>query len=239
MIRLGIFLFFLMSSGFAIGQMSVSVGFSRVTGVLDDQPDSPYNKLLNVLSKKAGIEFVGNFFPSVRSNYFLEKRQIDCIFPIVKGGYQRPIKTIFSAPFNVVTSHFFTLKLPAFTSLADASQKTVAYQRGYLFANLVVNDDYNISFVPVEDIEAAVTLLKTGKADSYLEYMPDLKFNLDDRDFEKLITDLNSPIQTIEDVMECTDTLKNRKILAAFDTALTELKASGELQVILGNYYNL
>ena len=233
MIRLGIFLFFLVNSCFASEQMSVSVGFSQIPGVLDEQQSSPYNKLLDVITKKSGIEFNGNFFPSIRSNHFLERRQLDCIYPIVKGGYHRPIKTLFSDRFNVVTSHFFTLEEPAFSSLADASHKTVAYQRGYLFANLVVDDTNDISFVPVEDTDAALQLLKTGRADAYLEYMPDLKFNLDSKRYEQLVTDLDSPIQTLEDVMECVDSKKNREIMASFNSTLAELKANGELKAKL------
>lgn len=239
MIRLGIFLFLLMGSCLVSGQTSVSVGLSRIPGVLDEKPSSPYNKLLNVISDKADIEFDGSFFPSIRSNHFFENRQIDCIYPIVKGDYHRPIKTIFSDRFNIVTSHFFTLQSPAISSLKDASQKIVAYQRGYLFATLVLDGNNNITFTPVDNTMAALQLLKTGKADAYLEYMPDLKFNLNKEGFEKLVTDINNPIQTIEEVMECANTEDNREILRAFNSVLADLKASGELKAILGDYYNL
>lgn len=239
MIRLLIFLLLIINCCNAAEQKPVRLGFSLLPGVLDENNSSPYNQLLDVVSKRADIDFDGNFFPSIRSNHFLENGQIDCIYPIAKGGYKRQIKTLFSESFNTVTTHLFTLQQQKINSLQDASGKTVVYLRGYLFANLVLDTQNSISFVPVENTDAALQLLMNGRADAYLEYMPDLKFGLSERRFTELSANLSNPLQTLEDVIECSDTIKNRDVITVFNSVLADLKSSGQLKQILGEYYNM
>ena len=238
--RLFLALVFISTCVSAEEPLSVSLGLTIIHGVNDPGDDSaPYNRLLRELTQLSGVEVSSKYYSSNRVNHYLDTGVIDCIFPISKGAYRHNIDTIYTDNFNTISSHFFTLSEPLLSSTDAAVGKTIVYIRGYLFANLVFDKTLGISFVPVESAETALTLLKNKRADGYLEYMPDLRFAISNASFAELKTDFTSPIQELEDVMECSNTRKNSRVVNSFNNAITHLKTSGKLAEILQDYYNL
>lgn len=238
--RLFLALVFISTCVSAQDPLSVRLGLTIIHGVNDpgDQ-NAPYNRLLREIERVSGVDISSKFYSSSRVNHYLDNEVIDCIYPISKGAYRREIDTVYTDNFNTISSHFFTLSEPLLNSTDAAKGKTVVYIRGYLFANLVFNEELGIRFVPVESTETALALLRSKRADAYLEYMPDLRFTLSGDVFAEMKTDFAQPIQILDDVMECANTVENALVIDRFNAAITQLKTNGQLADILKNYYNL
>ena len=216
------------------------LALTMIKGVMEPRTDNvPYNRFLTYLAERSGIQLKRGYYPSGRSNFLLETGKIDCIFPIAEGAYRRDIKTIYSTPVNQVTTHLFSFTDVPFPGLEAVRGKTVVYQRGYLFGNLVKSSQVEVDFVPVINPKAALELLKKERAVAYMEYLPDLRFSLDEKYFSQLSYAKDSPIKRSFDVFECRSTEQVAKALGQINQIVLDARASGELKAILGKYYNL
>lgn len=219
---------------------TLKLGLTMIRGVMEPRSnDTPYNALLDYLSAESGVVFDRGFYPSGRSNYLLEHHKIDCIFPIAEGAYRRGIETIYSQPVNRVSTHLFTVTPSPLKSLDDVVDKTVVYQRGYLFGNLVTSSPVKVNFVPVINQQAAIDLLKKDRAAAYMEYLPDLRFSLTEHVFNTLYYDANAPIQSSFDVFECNASEPVSEALSKINAVIEQATESGELKRLLSSYYNL
>jgi ABC-type amino acid transport substrate-binding protein len=216
----------------------VKIGLAQLPGVLSFEEDNaPYNKLLKTLINSLPFKVTVDYYPTARLNLLLNTSKLDCIFPIAKGEYVRPIPTINSQPINTISMHLFTLTPPALVKLEQIDGKILTYPRGYLFSNLLLNS--NAMKMPVSSPSSAIGAMEKGRADAYLNYLPDLKFMLSSKEFGRLIFDKNKSLRTVSDVFECIDNSKNNTAISLINSELVKLKESGELKRILGTYYNL
>ncbi|NVK23781.1 MAG: transporter substrate-binding domain-containing protein [Gammaproteobacteria bacterium] len=227
---------FLVCSLVMAGQAVASdVAFIKVPGVFDyNTPEAPYNKLLKELQSSMTVE--GRFLPSARANKLLINKKFECIFPILPPK-SRDFPTILSEPINGLKAYAFTLAgKPKVSGLSDLRGKTVVYLRGYLFGGLLEQNP-DIHFFPVSDQEAALGVLKKGRADAYLDYIPDLRLALSEEGYGLLKYDIKKPIIEDHDRIECIDNPNTRKFIDDINERLSALKASGKLQELLGKYF--
>lgn len=218
----------------------IELAVSRIAGITDeDNPEAPYNRLLDALLNNSKFHLTRNYYPTVRSNYLLEDKRVNCIFPIAKGAYRRHIQVQYSEPVNSITTHLFSLNSPPYEDLQEVANEVIVYIRGYLFGNLVKTQPHNVTFVAVDSTHKAIELLASKRAKAYLEYMPDLRFALTPAELSAIQYSPSSPIQVTEDVFECYRSEQNKAFLSSINESLAQLKVSGKLQEILGDYYNL
>lgn len=218
----------------------IRIAVSRISGVTDkDDESAPYNRLLGALIEHTKFNIQRDYYPTARSNLLLEQQMVDCIFPIAEGAYRRDIQVIYSQSVNRVTTHLFSYGEQPFLHLSDVADEVVVYIRGYLFGELVKTQPYNVSFVPVDSHQSALQVLQSGRAKAYLEYMPDLRFALTASQIQPLRFAKAHPVQETFDIFECYASSQNAQFIKNLNQVLTRLKSTGQLQQLLGDYYNL
>lgn len=217
-------------------QEPVQVGLTHIPKVLEyGTPTAPYNKLIKAISKDVSVAVEYDYMPSERGNKLLGKGKLDCIFPILPANYQRAEQTRFSAPVNGVALYLFSLQQP-FTKLTDLDGQIVVHLRGYLFANERQRHP-NIKFFPASNQLNAFEMLKNGRAAAYMDYLPDIQFSIPKEYMTKLNYDPYSPILVANDSFECKDAGAAKQYLQQVERSINKLRASGELEKILGDYY--
>ncbi|WP_338293161.1 transporter substrate-binding domain-containing protein [Planctobacterium marinum] len=218
----------------------MKLSLTHIEGVMDVADEqAPYNRLLSVLTEQFGLQFDAQFYPSGRSNFLLDHGKIDCIFPIAKGVYRGEIETRFLEPVNRVSVHLFSYGDTTYTSLEQVRRKTVVYPQGYLFSNLINDNPFEADFTPVLTPHSGMEMLKKGRADAYLDYLPDLRFSLTAEELEGINYSSGNAIFSTFDGFECRIEPHKTAALEALNSAILSLKQSQQLQSILGNYYNL
>ena len=218
----------------------LKLSLTHIAGVMDvEDEQAPYNRLLSSLTKQFNLQFDKQFYPSGRSNFLLDHGKIDCIFPIAKGVYRGEIETRFLEPVNRVSVHLFSHGDVIYTSLEQVWRKTVVYPQGYLFSNLIKENPFEADFTPVLTAQSGMEMLKKGRADAYLDYLPDLRFSLTAEELQDIRYSADHAISSAFDSFECRVEQHNTEALELLNSAIIELKASGQLKDILGSYYNL
>ena len=219
------------------GEQAV-IGYIELPKVLDSKlKSSPYNRLMAKLLARIDLPYSTQFVSSGRANALMHQGRLDCIFPVVPGGYQRSVPTILSDTTNNVSVHLFSAKPPGFTSLKEMEDKVIVYSRGMYFGDLF-RKNKNIKFLAVDSEDIAIKLLFKNRADAYLAYYPDIKLSLDKEQYRQLVFDAMQPVAVSEDKLECADNAKNKAFIDKFNKELDKMKASGELKLILGDYFN-
>lgn len=212
----------------------IKVALINIPDVLEhDKPQLPYSKLLTELRKKIKIE--GVFLPSSRANKLLDSGKLDCIFPILPTN-RLSSTTIISEPINGIKAYAFSVDGKLYKTIESLKGKTVVYLRGYLFGGLL-RENSDIHFFPVTSQQSALGVLKKGRADAYVDYLPDLFFALKKHELTLLNFDINSPLLTQNDVIECVKNEKTMRFLGEVNKVLTSLKESNKLKEVLGEYY--
>lgn len=219
---------------------TLTLALTHIENVMDVENDqAPYNRLLAALMEQFDIEFNLGFYPSGRSNFLLDTGKVDCIFPIALGGYRGEVATRFLEPVNRVSVHLFSYGDITYTSLEQVRRKTVVYPQGYLFNNLIEDNPFEADFTPVLTAHSAVNMIKLGRAEAYLDYLPDLRFTLTEEEQEGLNYSPENPIFSTHDSFECSIEKDTGEAIDVLNSAIVSLKESGQLQLILGKYYNL
>ncbi|MCF2949766.1 transporter substrate-binding domain-containing protein [Paraglaciecola aquimarina] len=233
-----LFVCFTTHSSAVYAAKKIIIGYIDLPDVLDSSgKDAPYNEFMARILSRIENPYDTLFIPSARSNYLLQQKRIDCVFPVIPNFYQRSDPTIFSDTTNKVTSHVFTLKNDINDSLENLNGKMVAYRKGLIFGTLF--DKYKYSrFVAVESEDLAIKLLQQKRVDGYLAYYPDITMSLSEKTLNLLHFDKEQPLTMSEDKLECVDTKNNRDFMEKFNQELHKMKLTGELQQILGRYYN-
>jgi len=227
-------LFLSLALAFQVG--AAEVAFIKIPGVFDYKtPQAPYNRLLTELRTTMTID--GRYLPSARANKLMLTGKLDCIFPILPPKRQDSAATIISEPINGLKAYAFTLAgKERITSLSQMRGKPVAYLRGYVYGGFIEQNP-DIHFFPVIDHVAAIGVLQKGRADAYLDYIPDIRLALSEEGYNLLDYDIEKPIITGYDRIECIDNPDNRVFLDKINERINELKRSGKMQKLLGKYY--
>lgn len=221
---------------FSLHAEPLKLALTTIPSVLEHgKADAPYNQLINAVLKQIELDVQADFIPSARANFLLDEEKIDCIFPIIPTQTRR-LPTNRSVPINGIRAYLFSVPPNKFTTLTQLEDKVVAHLRGYIFGDLIKTNK-TIFFFPVSSPHAALGVLKKGRAVAYLDYIPDLKFVLPSSEFAQLSYDVNSPVISTNDVMECRITPSAEVFLTEVNKSIKEFRANGKLKHFLGDYY--
>lgn len=217
---------------------SLSFALIHVPGIMEpENTDAPYNKLLEHIESNSELNVISTFLPYSRAEMLMEKHQIDCLFPVLRGAPNTDFPTLYSDTINVVSVHLFSLH-KTHRSLAEIENETVIYLEGYNFGYWGLKDKDKVAWVPVGSQKRALDVLQSGRATAYIDYFPDITLSLSNEAFSRLKYSPDHPIRRFEDSMECIDSDKNRVFMNWFNHELGQLQASGGLKKLLADYYN-
>lgn len=210
----------------------------ETSGVLEaDDPTRPYNKLMSRLIETAPFTIKTKYLSYEKAMVGLESQRVDCVFPVVRGKQRAHFETVYGESVNQIAVFLFSLE-GKFKSFQEVQKQTVLYYRGYDFGNWELKDKHLVHLFAVENKRNVVKLLEKKRAIAYIDYLPDLKQSMSLADFSKLSYDPSYPLKHFEDTIECYQSEKNLEFINWFNDEIREMKATGELKTVLGNYYN-
>lgn len=216
----------------------VSVALIPLPGVLEAKtPDAPYNRFIEYIKAQSELNWVTEYYPYVRAEQKLLNQQVDCIFPVVRGDVREQVPTLISETVNRVSVHLFSLTYE-YKSFDEIAGSSVIHLNDFEFGYWSLDGKDKVSTISVLSQEAAMNVLKSGRATAYIDYYPDIKLSFPENDYAKLKFSLEDPINEFEDVIECTASEKNQHIVNILNTELRKMKSSGKLRQLLGAYYN-
>lgn len=213
----------------------LDVALTTIEHVLEqDNEQAPYNRLIKHIKLKNSVVKY-RYMTSTRALRMLEQGKLDCVFPVIQDEHFAKQNLLFSQAINGVSLHLFSLT-KSYNNLAELNHKIVVHLRSYLF-ELEAKAYPEVHFYPVDNRQQMLTMLQQGRADAYLDYLPDLKFSLQQSDMQRLQYEPSSPVLAASDRFVCSNERAAKQFLAEVNTVLVELSRTGQLQQILGNYY--
>jgi len=216
----------------ALAEHFISVGASDSDFLLSSSPNKkgPYNDLMDQIKKKTPFELF--YLPPARSAKLLATKRIDCLIPGNINQVEHPEQHVASISFNYARAHVFTNKnSPTIQSLAALDGKTLATRRGYHYGDKSFGT--NIKSVKVNTIKQSILMLEKGRIDAFVAYSPDILGALKDFNSISFHYDKNFIIHQQSEQFVCQKTERNKQFIKELNKAITELKSSGELDLIL------
>ncbi len=219
----------------AVFSQSVRLALTPIQDVIDESDDSvPYSKFFNKIQSAIQIPVELDYMQSDRALRLVRKGQLDCIFPVMKGGSLHN-NTIFSDPVNGVSLHLFALD-KEYRSLSQLRQQVVVYLRGYIF-DREKQAEPSVRFFAASDHNLALEMLKRNRASAYLAFFPDIRVATANLTVPELKYDSTNPLIQSYDSFECSDSKNSQQFLHQVNKVIKELAKTGELKTILGSYY--
>ena len=212
------------------------LGIVNIEGVLEEgRPDLPYNRFLDALFSDLESAYTATFLPHARTHKWLQEDKLTCSFPDNKKEIAAPDDYLQSIPVNSVNAHIFSLH-HTYTHMEQLHEKVVLHLAHYAFDGLM--DEYDdVSYVPVDSPLLAFRLLQQGRADAYIEYVPDIFQSLQVKQTEQLQYDLSVPLKTLHDRFLCVKSHATLQLMKRIDDALIQYHQSGKLLELLGTSY--
>lgn len=197
----------------------------------------PYNRLIKHIKDVTPYTLETQFLPYSRAEKMLVNRQLDCMFPVVKGESTEQLSSFYSNTVNHVAVYLFSLDRPlqSFTEISDQAALRLS-NHGFGYWSLTGEEHAN--WIAVDSRETALRIMQSGRAAAFIDYYPDIKVALSEEDFKRVKFSAKHPINRLEDAVECSDVNKTRVFVSWLNDELLRLNQSGELQQILGEFYN-
>ena len=192
----------------------------------------PYNYLVDKLKEKTASAFELIYLPPARSAMLLANKRIDCLIPGNINQVEHPEQHVASIAFNYARAYVFTKKnRPTIHSLAALDGKILATRRGYHYGDK--NFGANIKNVKVNTIKQSILMLEKERIDAFVAYSPDILGAVKDFNSISFHHDKNFIIHQQSEQILCQKTQQNKQFIKELNIVITELKASGELDLIL------
>lgn len=192
----------------------------------------PYNYLVDKLKEKTTFNFNLTYLPPARSDMLLANKLIDCIIPGNINQVEKPEEHVSTIAFNYARAHVFTKKnRPKIHSQAALDGKVLATRRGYHYGDKVFGA--NVINVKVNTIKQSVLMLEKERIDAFVAYSPDILVTLNEFDSINFHYDKSFIIHQQSEQIVCQKTQLNKQFIKELNQVITELKASGELDLIL------
>jgi ABC-type amino acid transport substrate-binding protein len=216
----------------------LTIALLHTPGVLESESDNfPYNKLLTYLSENYESKFFTRYYPYKRAESLLLTKQVDCLFPVVKGKKREEFDTFYSETVNNISVFLFSIESD-YKSFAEIKGKTIIHYRGFDYGYWNLKDKDQVVFVPIENQKRAVGILQKGRATAYIDYYPDIKQTVSPKDFSRLKYSKKHPLKSFEDSFECYSSEDNKKFIIWLNKMIRTMRSSGKLKYLLDDYYN-
>ena len=180
------------------------------------------------------------YFPSSRASKRFNDRKTDCLFPASANTLrnEQNVPVIASQPINYAIAYVFSLQAFDLNRLINSPRPkyTISYRRGNTFGGNIEKLNQHNSFVVNTD-EQSFGMLDNGRVDFVITYLPDATNMILRPNGKQVFYDPQQAFHTQPDSLVCHLTENTSIVIEKVNTAIAELKASGELRKILGGNY--
>lgn len=216
----------------------LSLALFELPGVLQPLNDAlPYNRLVKHIDGTTPYAMTTQYLPYSRAEKMLRNRQLDCMFPVVKGESTKQLSSFYSATVNHVAVYLFSLDRPL-RSFDEISDQAALHLSNHGFGYWSLTGKEHANWIAVGSREIALRVMQSGRAAAFIDYYPDIKVALSEDDFKRVKFATEHPLNRFEDAVECSDSNKTRAFITWFNSELETLNRTGQLQEILGEFYN-
>lgn len=219
----------------------VSVAFTNIPELLEEQNiNAPYTLIFSKLNSIIGDKMRFEYFPSSRASRLFNDKKTDCLFPASADTLrnEQKVPVIASQPINYAIAYVFSLHAFDLNRLITSPRPeyTISYRRGNTFGGNIEKLNQHNSFVVNTD-EQSFGMLDNGRVDFVITYLPDATNMILRPNGKQVFYDPQQAFHTQPDSLVCHLTENTSIVIEKVNTAIAELKASGELRKILGGNY--
>ncbi len=208
---------------------------------LDEAGTKQYNRLLQAVAEE-GLKFNVLVRSLSRSLISMKTDQGSCLFPatvnalVTNDNDMAAFALISSDPIDEVSLRVLTNSTkPLITSIKELEGKRIAILNGLHSEQFL--GDVNADVEPTPDEYVRLKMLTAGRLDAVLSFIPDILLAAEDLGLS--IPHFDEHLALLRDegaAIVCHDNADNRAFIAQFNDVLRRMKASGELQRIMGKY---
>ena len=217
-------------------EASLQLGVVNIEGILEeDKPQLPYNRFLSAIFEDLKLRQQSTYLPHARTHKWLEENRLTCSFPDNMQQLKDPKNYLESVPVNSVQAHLFSLKT-AYTNMDQLRDKVVLHMGHYAFDGLLEEFSQS-SYVPVDSPSLAFKLLRQGRADAYIEYVPDIFHSLTSDQLRQLKYDLRAPLRVLHDRFLCVKSDFTVELIERINALVEDYHKSGKMAELLGASY--
>jgi ABC-type amino acid transport substrate-binding protein len=203
-----------------------------IPGVFEADKSGDYDKVLAKVAAN-GVTVDYSVIAPGRAEADFKERKFACTMPIDVRFWPGKEKLVNSEPMNVVKIFLFSRTGEGpYTSLDQLKGKLIGARRGIPYGPKLAASGMTPELVNEDDQN--VQKLQAKRIDAFLAYVPDMWFWAKDKKQPLPNHDKDHPVDIHRDALLCHDTPENRAYIKAFDAEVVKLRASGELQKILG-----
>ena len=220
--------------------VTVNFAYAKIVIVANTMPgllevegkNKPYNKVLNELMLSTHLAADIVYAPPARAAKLFDDRKANCIFPASKKFINEVPKPISSNPINFAKAYFFTLKPYANVEIINNPSLSIGIRRGFTYGEALKGIAKH-KLVEVNTDAQNLGLIKKGRIDAFVAYIPDLN--------QQLIRDnklyFNESVYVHDESFVCHNSPKNSRFLKELDLIITKLRKQGKLAALLGVHY--
>lgn len=220
--------------------VTIKIAINEIPLVLENgRADFPYNKVLNALNEHVPFNIELSFRSTSRAAASFNNRKSACLFPgnLASNFFNSNLK-IESDAINVAKAYFIgTEVIDAHQVLTNKDEKRIiGFVRGNSFGQQIRQLQHH-SLVPLSSDSHSEKMLRRGRIDMILAYMPDFLDVLQLEDDLPLKYSEKSLFYTQEDNILCHSNEQTKEFVTAVNQQLTKMKKNGVLKELLGKAY--
>ncbi|GAA0857387.1 hypothetical protein [Aliiglaciecola litoralis] len=220
----------------AYGADDVSLAINEIPDILEEsKPEGEYALLLFKLQQMSSFDLKPTFLPISRAGKMFDEHKVDCLFPSSLNVYGSKGEAIQSLALN--TAHAYLISLKPFEMdallMLQKPRYRIAYRRGNTYGGTLNRLEHH-SLVAVNDDMQSFGLLRNGRVDHVLTYMPDALVLLKAEPETPFYYDRQRPFYSQNDSIVCHDKPELRRFIDELNMHILQLTESGELQTLLG-----
>lgn len=196
-----------------------------------------YDRLLTKIFSSSGfdVHFVPGPINRARRQFL--SRKTDCLLPVgdtaAKAYELAADQVLTSEPMNYSRIYVFSLKShKKLDSIEAMKQSDIVFRLGYDIPEEVVEAD-----IPITTVSTAtngINMLKIGRADAFMEYVPDFFLIAKQEKFEDWHYEPGLHFKDAPELVLCHKSELTQNFLAKFNLVLAEMRKDGSHAELLG-----
>jgi hypothetical protein len=216
----------------APAQSAPKVVAMAIPGVFETDKSGDYDKVFARMQAGGAAVDYAVLAPG-RAEAEFRERKFACFVPFDVRFWSGAEKLVNSQPVNVAKIYLFSRPGEGpYTSLDQLKGKRLGARRGLPYGPKLGSSGLTPELVNEDDQN--VQKLAAKRIDAFLAYVPDMWLWAAEKKQPLPNHAKDQPFEVHNDALLCWDTPENRAYLKTFDAMMLKLRASGELQKILG-----
>jgi ABC-type amino acid transport substrate-binding protein len=209
------------------------LGAYAIPGVFEADKSGTYDKVLAQIAANSGLQLNYAVLAPGRLEADFKSQNFDCIIPL-DARFWGDGKLANSEPLNIAKIYLFSRTGEGpFTSLEQLKGKRIGARRGMPYGPAF--DSSGVKAELVNEDDQNVQKLMAKRIDAFLAYVPDMWEWSKNKQQPLPNHDKGKPFETHKDAFLCRDSAETRAFLKAFNEAVIKMRASGQLQQLLGS----